>query len=69
MNRPVTVRLSPTDLAVLGTSGTRDIDGRAVTLVADPALHRGDAIAECDATTVDARIAEGLDRVRQALSL
>jgi flagellar assembly protein FliH len=71
--RPVTVRIHPADHAALagpdaGTF-TITIDGRPVTVQADPGLHPGDAIADCDATTVDARIAEGLDRVREVLGL
>jgi flagellar assembly protein FliH len=68
--RPVTVRLHPDDLAALTGCGPadRDVDGRAVTLLADPRLQPGDAVAECDATTVDARLGPALDRVREVLA-
>jgi flagellar assembly protein FliH len=67
--RPVTVRLCPADLAtVTSTSGgTTEIDGRTITLIADPTLSPGDAVAECDATLIDARIAPAVERVRQIL--
>lgn len=67
-NRPVTVRLNPGDLATIG-AGTAKIDGRTVTLVADGSLSAGDAIAECDATTIDARLGPALDRAREVLGL
>lgn len=68
-HRPVIVRLHPADLATLAGPGAagREVDGRAVTLLADPALQPGDAVAECDATTVDARLGAALDRVREVL--
>jgi flagellar assembly protein FliH len=71
--RPVTVWVHPADHAALagpdaGTF-TIGIDGRPVTVQADPSLHPGDAMAECDATTVDARVAGGLDRAREVLGL
>jgi flagellar assembly protein FliH len=68
--RPVTVRLAPADHALLSTpDGRYEIDGRTVTLLADPALRSGDSIAECDATTIDARLATALERVREVLAL
>ncbi|MBI1758586.1 MAG: flagellar assembly protein [Actinobacteria bacterium] len=68
-DRPVTVRLNPTDHAALAGRRTKDhqIDGRQVSLLADPTLRRGDAIAESDITTVDARLDAALQRVRKAL--
>lgn len=66
--RPVTVRLSPADHATLAVS-TVDTDGRTVTVVADPGLAPGDAVAECDATTIEARLGDALDRVREVLGL
>jgi flagellar assembly protein FliH len=71
--RPVTVRLHPNDHATLsgGQSGviTLDIEGRTVTLVPDPALRSGDAVAECDASMIDARLDTALARVREVLGL
>jgi flagellar assembly protein FliH len=49
--------------------GERIVDGRRITVVPDPMLGPGDAIAECDATTIDARLGSALDRVRELLGL
>jgi flagellar assembly protein FliH len=68
--RPVTVRLHPEDLTTLALYDTTvEIDGRAVTVVPDASLGRGDAIALCDATEVDARLGAALDRAGKALGL
>ena len=69
---PVTVRLHP--------SGPRDhhrdtgVAGQTRRSRAEPCwsspirrCEPGDAVAECDATTVDARIAAALDRIREVL--
>jgi flagellar assembly protein FliH len=69
---PVAIRLAPADYATIaGTSGidrlTRKIDGRTVTLSADPELHPGDAIATTGASVIDARLSVALDRVRAAV--
>jgi flagellar assembly protein FliH len=67
--RPVTVRLNPEDLATLAVlDSTVEIDGRTVTLVPDASLQRGDAVAVCDTTEVDARLTAALDRARKALT-
>lgn len=68
-NRPVTVWLAPGDLAVLtaGEAATRTVDGREITLLADPALHTGEAVAECDAVRVDARLGAALQRLDEVL--
>ncbi|WP_205862927.1 FliH/SctL family protein [Planosporangium thailandense] len=68
---PVTVRLHPTDHETVtgGQPGPVEIEGRTVTLLADPGLQPGDAVAECDATTIDARIAPALARAREVLGL
>jgi flagellar assembly protein FliH len=68
VQRPVTVRLNPADRMTIGTAELV-IDGRTVTLVDDPALQPGDAVALCDATTVDARLAPALARAREVLGL
>jgi flagellar assembly protein FliH len=66
--RPVTVRLHPEDLATLAMHDTTvEVDGRTVTLVPDASLGRGDAVANSDATEVDARLAAALDRAGKAL--
>jgi len=64
--RAAIVRLNPADAALLPSTST--VDGRDVVIVADPALARGDAIVDCDATTIDARLGAALDRAREALS-
>jgi flagellar assembly protein FliH len=64
--RPVTVRLNPVDRLTMGTSELV-MDGRTITLVDDPTLRSGDAVAQCDATTIDARLEPALQRVREAL--
>lgn len=69
-NGPVMVRLHPADLATLVEnvgSTTQTIDGRTVTLISDPSLGLGDAIAECEATRVEARITDAVARIRAAL--
>ena len=64
----VTVRLHPDDLDALGAPGEDYVlDGRPVTLRPDPTLSPGDAIAEQGTTTVDARLAEAVRRVRAEL--
>jgi flagellar assembly protein FliH len=70
--RPVTIRLNPADRMTMGlTDGTTELvmDGRPITLVDDPSMQRGDAVAICDATTIDARLGAALERVREVLGL
>ncbi|MBN1172247.1 MAG: flagellar assembly protein [Micromonosporaceae bacterium] len=70
-NGPVTVYLHPGDLATIretaGVSGQLTIAGRTVVVLPDPGLKPGDAVAECDTTTVDARIAPAVERIREVL--
>jgi flagellar assembly protein FliH len=67
-NRPVTVRLSPADHAALTATGAEPpVTGRDITLVPDPQVRSGDALADCDATAIDARISTALNRIRQVL--
>ncbi len=63
----VRVAVHPDDLAVLNDVAPGMVPA-SVTLVADASLAPGDAIAIAGATTVDARIAGALARVREALS-
>jgi flagellar assembly protein FliH len=64
----LTVRLHPDDLASLGApDGEYTVGGRTVLLVPDPALSPGDAIADQGTTTIDARLAEAVARVRAEL--
>jgi len=73
VGRPVQVRLNPADFATLTAEADHEgplvIDGRTVTLAADASLASGDAIAECDATVVDARLSAALLRVGEALGM
>lgn len=57
----IVVRLHPDDLATLHPDA--EVDPR-VTLLADPALTRGDAVAETDDRIVDATVGAALARVR-----
>jgi len=59
-----TVRLNPTDLAVLDEA---TIAAAGVPLVADPALARGDAIADLPIGYLDARISAATARARTAI--
>lgn len=64
----ITVRLHPGDHALLtADADLLDSVGRAVTLLADPALAPGDAVATAGATEIDARIRAGVARVREVL--
>jgi flagellar assembly protein FliH len=68
--RPVTVRLNPADRMTIGLSDRTTelvVDGRSITLVEDPTLQPGDAVAVSDATTIDARLGTALERVREVL--
>ena len=69
---PVTVSLHPDDHRLL-TEATRDgeltVDGRPVQLRPDPSLRPGDAVAESGPMTIDATIAGGVARAREALGL
>jgi flagellar assembly protein FliH len=69
--RPVAVRLHPTDYATVTSEQPAlvEIEGRTVSLSADGALRPGDAVAESDATTIDARLGPALERVREVLGL
>jgi len=66
--RPVTVRLNPADRMSIERTELV-VDGRTVTLVDDASLRPGDAIAVCDATTIDARLGPAVERVREVLGL
>ena len=64
-----TVRLNPEDLAGLDApDGEYLVDGRAIRLRPDPTLAPGDAVAELGTTTIDARLAEAVRRVRAELA-
>jgi len=67
----VTVALHPADHAVVTSNGTAATQqapsGRQINFIADETLQPGDAVASWQATTVDARISSGLQRVREVL--
>lgn len=65
--RGAVARLSPADAATL--SGTATVDGREVVVVADPALAPGDAVVECDASTIESRLDAAVERARQVLEI
>ncbi|MFI5953586.1 FliH/SctL family protein [Cryptosporangium sp. NPDC051539] len=73
VGRPVLVRINHADYAALTAEADHEgplvIDGRTVTLEADASLASGDAIAESDATVVDARLSAALLRVGEALGM
>ncbi|HEX8081423.1 MAG TPA: FliH/SctL family protein [Jatrophihabitans sp.] len=71
---PVTVWLNPADYDTLtGPAGTALIGsvegatGRGITFETDPDLRAGDALARCASTTIDARLVEGVARLREYL--
>ncbi|MEO7262388.1 MAG: FliH/SctL family protein [Jatrophihabitantaceae bacterium] len=72
---PVTVWLNPVDYGTLtGSTGAGLIGsvegatGRSITFETDPDLQAGDALARCASTTIDARLAEGVERLREYLA-
>jgi flagellar assembly protein FliH len=65
--RGAIARLNPADAATL--PGTATVDGREVLVVADPALAPGDAVVECDASTIESRLDAAVERARQALEI
>jgi len=74
-NEPITVWLNPIDHETLtGPKGTALIGsvegatGRGIVFETDPALQVGDAVARCASTTIDARLSEGVARLREHLS-
>jgi flagellar assembly protein FliH len=58
------VRMNPDDLALVADA-VAAADG--IEFVADPALGRGDAMAELQHGLIDARLTSALDRARAAL--
>jgi flagellar assembly protein FliH len=74
-NEPVTVWLSPNDYDTLtGTAGAElagtveRAGGRSISYQIDPALQPGEALGRCGCTSIDARLADGVDRLRKYLS-
>jgi flagellar assembly protein FliH len=63
--RSFAVRLHPDDAGRLDPSV---LEGFSVTVVTDPRLARGDAVAETDTLVVDASIGAALGRVREVLA-
>ncbi|HEX8095940.1 FliH/SctL family protein [Jatrophihabitans sp.] len=74
-NEPVTVWLHPADHRTLtapnGTALIGSVEGatgRGLTFEIDPELQPGDARARCGSTSIDARLAAGVTRLREYLS-
>ena len=68
-NAPVTVRLHPADHAELAAAGADGIaPGMAVTVLPDPTVERGGAIAATEVTTVEATLSAAVRRVRAELA-
>ncbi|HUW78798.1 MAG TPA: FliH/SctL family protein [Candidatus Nanopelagicaceae bacterium] len=63
----LTLWLNPLDIESLETIDLATTLGRPVKVVPDPALNRGDALAEIGATKVDACLTNSLARVREVL--
>lgn len=63
--RAAIVRMSPSDAGTL--PGTFSTQGRDLVIVADPTLTPGDAIVECDATTIESRLQDSIARARAVL--
>jgi flagellar assembly protein FliH len=68
--RPVVVRLSPADAAVVSAASSAEQlgGGREIRWVADPAVEPGGSVVECDATRIDAQLGPALARVREVLT-
>jgi flagellar assembly protein FliH len=65
--RSAVARLSPVDAATLPSTAT--VEGRDIVVVADPALAPGDAIVECEASTIESRLSAAIERAREALEI
>jgi flagellar assembly protein FliH len=68
---PVIVHLNPADHQAVyaAASELAERTRRSITLVADPSVQVGDAIGHSGATTIDARLAEGLRRLVEELAI
>jgi flagellar assembly protein FliH len=64
--QPVTVRLHPDDLAVLGDPAAL-APGREVIAIPDPSVTPGGCLVESGGALIDARVEPALERVRQAM--
>ncbi len=60
---PATVRLNPLDVETLDALDL----GRVLTVVADPSVERGGAVAEVGRAILDGQLESALERVRQVL--
>jgi flagellar assembly protein FliH len=63
----VIARLHPDDVAAASDGDSTSQYGRALQVVADPVLTRGDAIVDIGPTRIDGRIAPALARIREVL--
>lgn len=62
---PLVIRMNPADVAVLDRS--RDDLPASLTLLGDPGISRGDAVADYPHGFLDARLATAVERVRATL--
>ena len=62
---PVTLRVHP---SVVSTPAAGELAAQGVSVVADPALDRADAVVESTEAVVDLRVGAALERVREALA-
>ncbi len=62
----VVAHLHPDDVDTASGDGD-SVNGRALRIVADPSLTRGDAIVDVGPTRIDGRIASALARIREVL--
>lgn len=74
-DEPTTIRINPTAYAALGEIGLAELlagvngaSGRELTVEPDDTLGIGDATARHGATTIDGRLAAGIERIRQELA-
>lgn len=64
----VAVRMHPEDITLLGPGRDGSDGRRRVTLVPDATLAPGDAVAVCNATEIDGRLAAAIERVKAVLT-
>jgi flagellar assembly protein FliH len=71
-NRPVVVRLNPSESAAVQAtldSGAADFAiGREIRIIPDPSVSAAGCVVECDATRVDAQLGPALARVWEVLA-
>lgn len=67
--RRVTLRASPSDAAAIREKGSwQEGTGPGVSVLADPALGRGEVVVEADGAVVDGRFPAQLEELRRAIA-